>query len=55
MKVVVNEMELISPAPTPEVAPNIEPPKVETPGPTPHDIYWVTRQLTERRLRLQAR
>lgn len=54
MTVIVNEVEVIVDPPTPE---DIKSGKSEsiTSSPTPHDIYWVTRKLLERRSRLYAR
>lgn len=55
MPVIINEVEVIAPPPRPETVQQRNPEQVPPAGPTPHDIYRVTRKLMERRLRLQAR
>lgn len=55
MPVIINEVEVIAPPPTRQELRSAPPETIKPPGPTPRDIYWVTRKLLERRVRLQAR
>ena len=55
MPVIINEVEVIAPPPPKEQQRDMNAANVKPPGPTPADIYRVTRKLIERRLRLQAR
>lgn len=54
MNIVINELEVVAPPPSPQqarTAPENRPPT----GVTPRDLYWVTRKQVERQLRSQAR
>ncbi len=55
MPVIINEIEVIAPPPSREQQRDTNVTNMKPPGPTPADIYWVTRRLIERRLRLAAR
>ncbi|MEX1020444.1 MAG: hypothetical protein WDZ49_12345 [Litorilinea sp.] len=55
MPVIVNEVEVIAPPPTQSDQKEKSTENMKPPGPTPNDIYWVTRKLLERRVRLLAR
>lgn len=54
MNIVVNELEVVAPPPSPAEN-RTKPENRPTPGVTPRDLYWVTRQQVERQLRSQAR
>lgn len=55
MPVIINELEVIAPPPNRDDVKDESAQNIKPPGPTPEDIYWATRKLTERRLRLSAR
>jgi len=55
MPVIINEVEVIAPPPPRDQLRNINAENIRPPGPTPADIYRVTRKLIERRMRLVAR
>jgi hypothetical protein len=55
MPIIINEIEVIAPPPTREEVRNNEPVNLPPAGPTPRDLYWVTRKLIERQLRSHAR
>jgi len=56
MPVIINELDVIAPPQQPaDQQPQTQAAPVKAAGPTPRDVYWVTRKLLERRLRLQAR
>ncbi len=55
MSIIINEVEVIAPPPSRQDQRQTAPENLPTVGPTPRDIYWVNRQLTSRKLRLQAR
>lgn len=55
MPIIINEVEVIAPPPTREEIRNNAEVNLPPAGPTPRDLYWVTRKLMERQIRLQAR
>ncbi|HEY9818631.1 MAG TPA: hypothetical protein V6D20_22900 [Candidatus Obscuribacterales bacterium] len=55
MPIIINDMEVIAPPPSPGEVHSTEPVNLPPPGPTPRDLYWVTRKLMERQMRLYAR
>ena len=55
MPVIINELEVIA-APAKPTNINTEGPNSVKPiGPSPQDVYWAMRKLSERRIRLEAR
>lgn len=55
MPVIINELEVIAPPPNKDKTLNDSAMNIKPPGPTPEDLYWATRKLLERKVRLQAR
>ncbi|MBM0740395.1 hypothetical protein JOY44_01975 [Phormidium sp. CLA17] len=55
MPIIINEIEVIAPPPSRAESRNTESVNLSPAGPTPRDIYWVTRKLMERQLRSQSR
>jgi hypothetical protein len=55
MPVIINEVEVISPPPSRAETVTTQPVNLPPAGPTPRDVYWVTRKLLERQARLHAR
>lgn len=55
MPIIINEIEVIAAPPTREEVRTREPVNLPPAGPTPRDLYWVTRKLIERQLRSHAR
>jgi hypothetical protein len=54
MAIIINDIEVIAQPPSREELRNTEPVNLPPAGPTPRDIYWVTRKLIERQLRSHA-
>jgi hypothetical protein len=55
MPIVINEVSVIAPPTPTETASRTEEVNAKPPGPTPRDLYWTVRKLTERQIRLYAR
>ncbi|MEM6253932.1 MAG: hypothetical protein AAF821_13515 [Cyanobacteria bacterium P01_D01_bin.156] len=55
MAIIINDVDVIAPSPSREDVRHAAPANVPPAGPTPRDIYWVTRKLMARQLRSQAR
>ena len=55
MPIIINDVKVIAPPPSRQEQRHTDPANLPPTGPTPRDIYWVTRKLMERQLRSHAR